>query len=88
MNPLLRHIVLPCCVPAAFFLVALSPIHLLGCRNRGLLALAIAFASVLAGLYTAVRAGNLRRRNDPAAQWWLATTLILVIAPIALLILA
>lgn len=88
MTPLTRHLLLPLFVPIAFFLVALSPVQLLGCRNRGLLALAIAFASVLAGLYTAVRAANLRRRGDPEAQWWLATTLILIIAPIALLILA
>jgi hypothetical protein len=88
MTPLTRHILLPVFVPVAFFLVALSPVQLLGCRNRGLLALLIALASVLAGLYTAIRAGNLRRRSDPEAQWWLATTLILIIAPIALLILA
>lgn len=88
MTPLVRHILLPLFVPAIFFLVGLSPVHLLGCRNRGLLALAIALLSVSAGLYAAIRAGNLRRRNDPHGQWWLATALILAIAPIALLYLA
>lgn len=88
MTPLLRHILLPLCLPAAFFLVAFSPVQLLGCRNRGLLALLIAFVSVLAGLYAAIHAGNLRRRNDPQGTWWLVTALILAIAPIALFILA
>lgn len=88
MTPLTRHVLLPLFVPMSFFMVGFSPVELLGCRNRGLLALAIAFISVIAGLYTAIRAGNLRRHNNPQGQWWLATALILAIAPIALLFLA
>ena len=88
MTPLQRHILLPALLPAMFLAVAATPVELLGCRNRGLLALGIALASVIAGVYAAVRAGKLRGSSHPEGQWWLATAIILAIAPIALLILA
>lgn len=88
MNPLQRHVLLPALVPLLFLAVAATPVQLLGCRNRGLLALGIAFVSVSAGLYAAARATKLRRSGDPEGQWWLASAIILAIAPIALLILA
>jgi hypothetical protein len=88
MTPLQRHVLFPALVPLLFLAVAATPVELLGCRNRGLLALGIALASALAGLYAAMRAATLRRRADPLSPWWLATAIILAIAPIALLILA
>jgi hypothetical protein len=57
----LHHVIIPSLLPIAFFAVAFfavaaTPVEVLGCRNRGLLALLIAFVSVLAGLAAAVRA--------------------------------
>lgn len=83
-----RHIVLPALAPAAFFLVAATPVEVLGCFNRGLLALAIAMASVIAGLIVAVKGGLGRSRADTNASWWLLSALILAIPPAALLVLA
>lgn len=88
MTPLQRHVLFPALVPVLFLAVAATPVDVLGCRNRGLLALGIAFFSVLTGLYAAVRAGKLRRTGNPEGQWWLATAITLAIAPIALLFLA
>ena len=83
-----RHIVLPALAPAAFFMVASTPVEVLGCLNRGLIALAIAMVSVIAGLIFAVKGGLGRRRGDPNARWWVLSALILAIPPAALLVLA
>ena len=60
----------------------------MGCFNRGLMALAIAMASVIGGLVFAVKGGLGRRRGDPHAHWWVLSALILAIPPAALLVLA
>ncbi|MGE5257317.1 MAG: hypothetical protein ACM3KE_11635 [Hyphomicrobiales bacterium] len=83
-----RHIVLPALAPAAFFLVAATPVEVLGCFKRGLLALAIAMISVISGLIVAVNGGLRRRRGDANAPWWALSALILAIPPAALLVLA
>lgn len=88
MTRMFRHVVLPALAPAAFFLVASTPVEVLGCFNRGLMALAIAMASVICGLIFAVRGGLGKRRGDPQAHWWAISALILAIPPAALLVLA
>jgi hypothetical protein len=84
----LRHILIPSLLPFAFFAVAATPVEVLGCRNRGLLALLISFVSVLAGLAAAVRAVQERRRGEADSDWWVVSALILAIPPVALLFLA
>lgn len=88
MNNLTRHILLPTLAPLLFLALAATPVAVLGCRNRGLLALAIAFASVFCALYAAVKGAICRSRGDTQAKWWLASSLILAIPPVALLFLA
>jgi len=88
MTTLQRHVLLPALVPLLFFAVAATPVELLGCRNRGLLVLAIALVSVIAGLVAAVMAINCQRQGDPQSRWWLKSALLFAIAPVALLILA
>jgi len=73
---------------ALFFLIALSPVEVLGCRTRGLLALLVAFASGIAALVTAIKGVQDRMKGDLNALWWLISTLILVIPVIAVIILA
>ena len=50
----LHTIVVPAVMPFLFFAVALSPVDLLGCRTRGLIAFSLAFVSGLAAMGTAV----------------------------------
>lgn len=88
MNRNLRHILIPSILPLAFLAVAATPVEVLGCRNRGLLALLIAFISVLAGLGAAVRAVKGRRRGEVDVDRWVVSALILAIAPVALIFLA
>jgi len=88
MTNLTRHITLPALAPLLFAVLAATPVEVLGCRNRGLLALVVAFASVFGALYAAIRSAQCSRRHDPRNLWWLATSLILMVPPVALLILA
>jgi hypothetical protein len=88
MSPVLKHIILPAIAPALFFAVAAMPVAVLGCRNRGLLALMIALAGALAGLAAAFMGAKGRMRSDPRTYWWAASSLILAIPAVAVLILA
>ena len=63
-----RHILLPAIAPVLFLVIATTPVDVLGCRNRGLLAIAVAFLSVLAGLGSAVAGVRGRMKGDPAAN--------------------
>ncbi len=75
-------------MPAIFFRVAFTPVEVLGCRNRGLLALMIALLSGLAALSAAVIGMKGRLRSDRNALWWLLSALVLTIPVIAMIILA
>lgn len=88
MTRRLRHIILPAFVPLIFLLVAATPVEAFGCRNRGLLALAIAVPAMLGALYAAVKAASAGRRRDSLARWWASTSLILAVPVVLLLILA
>jgi hypothetical protein len=83
-----RHVVLPAFAPAAFFLIASTPVEVLGCFNRGLIALSIAMVSVTGGLILAIKGVLGKKRGDPLAHWWMLSSLILAIPPAALLVLA
>lgn len=88
MSRRLYHIAIPSIMPILFLVIAATPVEVLGCRNRGLIAFVIALISGLASLGTAIVAVRGRMRNDPDSISWIITSLILVIPVIALLILA
>jgi ABC-type amino acid transport system permease subunit len=88
MRNLIYHILGPAIMPAVFFRIATTPVEILGCRTRGLIALLIAFVSGLAALGTAMVSAKRRKRGDPSAIWWVASGLILAIPVVALIILA
>lgn len=75
-------------MPAFFFVVASIPVEVLGCRARGLIALLIALFSGLAALGAAIIGLKGRIRDDVYAIWWVASSLILTLPVIALIILA
>lgn len=88
MNQIIRHIALPALAPLLFFAVAATPVDLLGCRTRGLLAASIALVSVLAGLVAAVIALRGRLRGDRQSLWWVASAVVLAVPAMALIMLA
>jgi len=88
MNPVLAHILLPAISSVAFFALACTPVELLGCRTRGILALLIATTSGLLSLAAAIRAIKGRLDGEASSYLWIISSLVLVIPVIALLILA
>ena len=75
-------------MPAAFFVIASMSVEVLGCRARGLIALLIALFSGLAALGAAIIGAKGRVRGDVYVIWWVASSLILTLPVIALIILA
>ena len=88
MSRFSRHILIPAAAPVAFFVIALTPVEVLGCRTRGLLALTMALISGFSALGTAITGAKGRGRGDSNALWWVISTLVLVIPVIALIALA
>ena len=94
MNPymnkdtIVRHFIFPVIMPVLFFAAGSSPVDLLGCKTRGLIALSIAFLSGLAGLGTAVIALKGNVEGAAGSERWIATTLILAIPVVAMFVLA
>jgi len=88
MNLIKHHIILPAIVPVLFFAVAATPVDVLGCRARGLLAGIIALVGVLAGLGAAIIGLKGRLRGDPQSHWWVMSAVILAIPAVAVVIIA
>jgi hypothetical protein len=88
MKRIVYHIIIPAFMPAVFFVIALMPVEVLGCRTRGLIALLVALFSGLAALGAAIIGVKGRMRGDIYAIWWVASSLILTLPVIALIILA
>jgi hypothetical protein len=88
MKRIVYHIIIHAVMPAAFFVITSTPVEVLGCRTRGLIALLIAFISGLAALGAAIIGAKGRVRSDTNAIRWVKSTLILVIPVIALILMA
>jgi hypothetical protein len=88
MKQIVYHVILPTIMPVLFFAVALTPVELLGCLVRGLIALLIALISGVAALVAAIVGAKGRVRHDRNNIWWVLSSLILVIPVIAMIILA
>jgi len=82
------HLIYPSVLMATFFVNAFTLVYVLGCLNRGLVALAIALIGALASLFTSIMGMKGRVRQDINAGWWVASSLILLIPVVALIILA
>lgn len=96
MKRIVYHVIIPAVMPALFFVVASTPVEVLGCLVRGLIALLIALISGVAALVAAIIGAKRgakggaegRIRHDRNRIWWVVSTLILVIPVIAMIILA
>ena len=88
MRYVVYHLMIPATLPILFFVTASIPVEVLGCRNRGLIAVAIALVSGLSALGTAMIGARGRMKGSADSFWWVSSALILVIPVIALLILA
>lgn len=84
-SPIVRHVLLPVVAPLAIFGLYFTPVSLIGCANRGLLALLVAGVSAIAAFITVAIAIRGRARGDRSSSWWILSTLILTL-PLALLL--
>jgi hypothetical protein len=92
MKRVVNHIIIPAMMTVLFFVVTLTPVEVLGCFVRGLIAMLIALISGLAALAATIigTKGGAKGRvlHDGNRIWWVLSTLILVIPVIAMVILA
>ena len=88
MKRIVNHIIIPIMMPVLFLIIASTPIEVLGCALRGLIAVLIALISGLAALVTVIVGLRGRIRQDKNSVWWVLSTLILVIPVIAMIVLA
>ena len=75
-------------MPGLFFITASTPVEVLGCSVRGLIASLIALISSLAALVAVIIGVRGRVRHSKNSFWWVVSTLILMIPVIAIIILA
>jgi hypothetical protein len=85
---IMMHIIYPSLLSVAFFINAALPVTVLGCVNRGLVALVVALISGIAALGAVVLAIRERMSGKLESSWWILTTLILTIPVLALIRLA
>ncbi|MFH1740421.1 MAG: hypothetical protein ABIH23_15540 [bacterium] len=52
MSVFTKNILVPAIAPIAIVALYLTPVSLVGCVNRGLMALAVVFISLIAGIVT------------------------------------
>ena len=80
-----KHLLLPLIAPAALFGLYFTPKAVFGCANRGYMALGVVFLATIGAIATTWKGVTERRKGEiEAANWWMATTLILL-SPILLL---
>ncbi len=74
--------ILPAALLVALFIaVVLTPVELIGCRNRGLLAVALILLGLLAALVLAVRGSYRRWRGGPGPQGDEIVAVLLLMLP-------
>jgi hypothetical protein len=88
MERIVNHIIIPIMMAVLFFVVVLTPVEVLGCFVRGVVALLIAVISGLAALVMVIIGLKGRVRHDRNSIWWVMSSLILVIPVVAMIILA
>jgi len=84
----LGHILIPTLVTAVFFFVVSLPVELLGCRNRGLIAVLIAIVAGITGIVAALKAIIDKIRGDSNSYLWITSALILAIPGIFIVLIA
>jgi uncharacterized membrane protein YjfL (UPF0719 family) len=76
---LFKHVLIPLIVPATFFMIVATPVELLGCRTRGLIAVSIALAGALVGLGCAAKGLIGKVKGAPNTGRWMVSALIMAL---------
>jgi len=87
LKRIIFYILTPAVVPWVFYRVASTPVDILGCRDRGLLAFFIAVAGMLGGWALVFYVLREKRHGVVVTRWWILSALILVSPAVVMLIL-
>jgi len=79
MSPIIKHIALPAIAPAAIVALYFTPLSIISCVNRGWIALAIVFVSLIAGIVLGLYAIRVRRQDPESRWWWIGSMAILML---------
>ncbi len=82
MNHANKHILLPLLATALFFADAAIPVELVGCRNRGLIAVFIGISAGIMGVFSAIKALGYRVHGKTNSYLWVVRSLIFAIPAI------
>jgi hypothetical protein len=86
MNKVFKQLLLSTILPLLYLAVALSPVGLLGCRNRGMFAIGIAVVSIIIAFLLSIFTLKNRMKGSPFNPVNLISTLILAMPAISILI--
>ncbi len=79
MNTITRHVLIPAIAPILIVILYFTPVTLIGCYNRGLIAVIIVAISFIAAFVAAVFGLRDRLKGDPEYIRWIVTAVILAI---------
>ncbi len=85
---ILRHVIIPAFLVTLFLLIVSTPVEVIGCRNRGLIAVTIALVSALAALGAVIKGLMGRIRGDSTSTWWITSAVILMMPALIVVMVA
>ncbi len=85
---ILHHVIIPAILVALFLLIVSTPVEVIGCRNRGLIAVAMALVGALSALGAVIKGLMERIRGDSTSIWWITSGLILMTPALIVAIIA
>lgn len=80
-----RHVALPAAAPLTLVALYYTPLTVVGCAERGLLALAVTAAATVAAFGCIALGFRARARSDELSRWWVLSAAILTLSPALLL---
>jgi len=85
MSRFTKHITLPLLASLAVVALYLTPVTVIECRTRGLLALAVVLVSFAFGIAFGVRGIRARLRGEAGSGWWIASMCVLALPALLVL---
>lgn len=79
------HVLVPALTSAAIVALYFTPVSIISCATRGLLAFGVAVTALLAGVVTAAQAVRFARRDRERAGWWILSTIVFMLPAMLLL---
>lgn len=85
MSKLAKHVLLPSVAPLAIVALYLTPLTLIDCVTRGILAVAIVLISLGVGIGLGILGLRARMAGTPGSGWWMVSLCILALPALLVL---